>query len=41
MNSIARTMKRYIKTPLSYAWLFIFIGALVLIIFLRVYFVLW
>jgi len=41
MNPITRMMKRYIKTPLKYALPLLFIGALVLVVFLRAYFVLW
>jgi hypothetical protein len=38
MNPIVRMMK---QDPLKYAFYWLFIGALVLIVFLRVYFVLW
>ena len=38
MNPIVKMMK---QDPLKYAFYWLFIGALVLIIFLRVYFVLW
>jgi hypothetical protein len=41
MNSINSTVKRYIKTPSKYALPMLFIGLLVLIVLLRVYFVLW